>query len=103
MSTVALILACVAALLVISVAAIFLARSQIANAFVYGAACIVTTAALVVALGRLINPSDASSIVLPFGLPWLGAHFRIDALSSLFLVVVNLGGAAASLYGIGYG
>src|SRR6266704_671942 len=37
------------------------------------------------------------------GLPWLGAHFQIDALASFFLVVVNLGGAAASLYGLGYG
>ena len=40
---------------------------------------------------------------MPIGLPWLGAHFRIDALAAFFLVVVNLGGAAASLYGLGYG
>src|SRR5205085_980829 len=38
-----------------------------------------------------------------FGLPWLGAHFRIDALAAFFLVVVNLGGAAASLFAVGYG
>src|SRR5262249_6548994 len=36
-------------------------------------------------------------------LPWLGAHFRVDALASFFLVVVNLGGTTASLYGLGYG
>ena len=40
---------------------------------------------------------------MPLGLPWLGAHFRVDALSAFFLVVVNLGGAAASVYGLGYG
>ena len=40
---------------------------------------------------------------LPLGLPWLGAHFRIDALAAFFLVVVNLGGAAASLFALGYG
>ena len=40
---------------------------------------------------------------MPLGLPWLGAHFRLDALAAFFLVVVNLGGAAASLYGLGYG
>ncbi|HNB27829.1 MAG TPA: hydrogenase 4 subunit B, partial [Alphaproteobacteria bacterium] len=45
----------------------------------------------------------AAETVLPLGLPWLGAHFRVDALSALFLVVIDLGGAAASLYGIGYG
>ena len=37
------------------------------------------------------------------GLPWTGAHFRIDALAAFFLVVVNLGGAGASLFAIGYG
>ena len=46
---------------------------------------------------------DASDLTLPIGLPWLGAHFRLDALASFFLVVVNLGGASASLYGLGYG
>ena len=29
------------------------------------------------------------------------ARFRVDALSAFFLVVINLGGAAASLYGLG--
>jgi formate hydrogenlyase subunit 3/multisubunit Na+/H+ antiporter MnhD subunit len=37
------------------------------------------------------------------GLPWLGAHFRLDALSAFFLAVVNLGAAAASLFALGYG
>src|SRR4029079_12080348 len=41
--------------------------------------------------------------ILPIGLPWLGAHFRVDPLASFFLIVVNLGGAAASLYALGYG
>jgi formate hydrogenlyase subunit 3/multisubunit Na+/H+ antiporter MnhD subunit len=36
-------------------------------------------------------------------LPLLGAHFRVDALSAFFLAVINLGAAAASLYGLGYG
>ena len=40
---------------------------------------------------------------LPVGLPWIGAHFRMDALSAFFLVVINLGGAGASLFAIGYG
>jgi formate hydrogenlyase subunit 3/multisubunit Na+/H+ antiporter MnhD subunit len=42
-------------------------------------------------------------MTLPLGLPWLGAHFRIDALSAFFLIVVNLGAAAASLFAFGYG
>ena len=51
-------------------------------------------------VGDVLNASD---LTLPIGLPWLGAHFRLDALASFFLVVVNLGGASASLYGLGYG
>ena len=43
------------------------------------------------------------SVTLPLGLPWLGAHFRLDALSAFFLAVVNLGAAAASLFALGYG
>jgi hydrogenase-4 component B len=45
----------------------------------------------------------ASELVLPIGIPWLGAHFRLDPLSAFFVTVVSLGTAAASLFGIGYG
>ena len=45
----------------------------------------------------------AQTLHLPIGLPWLGAHFRLDALAAVFLIVVNLGGVTASLYGLGYG
>ena len=49
------------------------------------------------------HPDAVATVQLPIGLPWLGAHFRLDCLSALFLVVVNLGGLTASLYGLGYG
>ena len=45
----------------------------------------------------------AESALLPIGLPWIGAHFDLDLLAAMFLLVVNLGGATASLYGLGYG
>src|SRR5690606_19796657 len=45
----------------------------------------------------------AWSARLPLGIPWLGVHLRLDALSAFFLFVVNLGAAAASLFAIGYG
>src|SRR6185295_3816549 len=71
---------------------------------VYGASLMVALALCVIALVALLgNGSATSAITLPLGLPWLGAHFRIDALSSFFLVVVNLGGATASLFALGYG
>jgi hydrogenase-4 component B len=101
---IALILICVVALLAAGVGAIILARSTLATPIVYGTACIVSAAALLIALTHVIGtPEDSSALILPLGLPWLGAHFRIDALSAPFLVIVNLGGAATSLYGLGYG
>ena len=100
----ALSLACIGVLLATSVAAVALARTRLVTPLVYGLACAASMAALVFALHQVIAaPTEFPTVVLPLGLPWLGAHFRIDALSALFLVVVNLGGAAASLYGIGYG
>jgi formate hydrogenlyase subunit 3/multisubunit Na+/H+ antiporter MnhD subunit len=56
-----------------------------------------------IALLSLFGKIDSGNVTLPLGLPWLGAHFRVDALSSFFLIVVNLGGAAASLFALGYG
>jgi hydrogenase-4 component B len=51
----------------------------------------------------LVGTLPAPAMRLPVGLPWIGAHYRMDALSAFFLVVVNLGGACASLFAIGYG
>jgi hydrogenase-4 component B len=92
---------CVAALLVIAVVAVLAAGRTATGRIVYGAALAVTAIAQVVALIALAG--GPSTVVLPLALPWLGAHFRVDALAAFFLAIVNLGGAAASLYGIGYG
>ncbi|MBR1124032.1 hydrogenase 4 subunit B [Bradyrhizobium lablabi] len=104
MPPVVLQMACIAGLLGLAVLAIILSRSKAATAVVYGATLALSAIALTGAirwlLGDTTKPGD---LVLPIGLPWLGAHFRLDALAGFFLVVVNLGGAAASLYGLGYG
>jgi len=101
---VSVLLWCVAALLGIAVLGIVQSRQSRAGAFVYGASLAVSLVALMSALGALLGLTvPHSSMTLPIGLPWIGAHFRIDALAAFFLVVVNLGGGAASLYGIGYG
>ncbi|HET7447133.1 MAG TPA: hydrogenase 4 subunit B, partial [Methyloceanibacter sp.] len=70
---------------------------------VYGGSLVIAGTALVATLGTLIRQSTTETSILPVGLPWLGAHFRLDTLSAFFLVVVNLGAAAASLYALGYG
>jgi len=97
----ALILVCIALLLATGAGPV--AHRRHANRLVYGASLALTSFALIVAVAHLASWSDASTIVLPLGLPWIGAHFRLDALAAFFLVVVNLGGAAASAYGLGYG
>ena len=94
----------VAALLALAPIAIVLGRSPRGSGVIYGASLIVTLTLGMIALLNLFEYSGRVSVVsLPLGLPWLGAHFRIDALAAFFLVVVNLGGAAASLFALGYG
>lgn len=92
----------VLALVALAPIAIALGVSARASSVVYGACLIVTLALGILALLSLLG-GGVSTVTLPMGLPWLGAHFRIDALSAFFLVVVNLGGAAASLFALGYG
>ena len=92
----------VAALLALSPVAVFLATSPRANGIVY-TPCLIITLTLGAVGGMCLFGQPTSSVSLPLGLPWLGAHFRIDALSALFVIVVNLGGAAASLFALGYG
>src|SRR6266852_2455040 len=79
-------------------------RWSAATRVIYGACVIICLVVLVVALTQLLSGDrTASSLRLPLGLPWVGAHFQIDALAAFFLVVVNLGGASASLFALGYG
>ena len=99
---VALFLQCDAALLVMSVVAVFLRRRPAVAAIVYGGSLVLSALLLAGAFGRLIASGPSDGLVLPIGLPWVGSHFRLDALSAFFLVVINLGAAAASLYGLGH-
>jgi formate hydrogenlyase subunit 3/multisubunit Na+/H+ antiporter MnhD subunit len=95
---------CNAALLAAGAAGLVLARRRGATALVYGASLCITLIALVAAGASLLTPASLGATrILPVGLPWLGAHFRLDALAAFFLVVINLGAAAASLFALGYG
>jgi len=92
----------VAALLALAPIAVALSSSSRASSVIYGASLIVTFALGLIGLKSLFVPA-ASIAALPLGVPWLGAHFRIDALAAFFIIVVNLGGASASLFALGYG
>jgi formate hydrogenlyase subunit 3/multisubunit Na+/H+ antiporter MnhD subunit len=101
--SIAALLSCDAALLVLAAAGVVFGRRPVGATIVYGGALALSLASLAAALIQLIGDASAEAIVLPIGLPWAGAHFRLDALSAFFLAVTNLGAAAASLYGLGYG
>ncbi|GAB4382626.1 hydrogenase 4 subunit B [Albidovulum sp.] len=93
----------VAFLLALSLAAAGLPRVPAASALVYGASAAACGLLALLAIGVLAAAAAPAGMMLPIGLPWLGAHLRLDALSSLFLLLLGIGGGAASLYAIGYG
>jgi hydrogenase-4 component B len=95
---------CVAGLLVVACVAVVMSRSRAATPAVYGLCLVVSLIALGTASAYLVaNAATPEVASLPLGLPWIGAHFRLDALAAFFLVIVDLGAAAASLFALGYG
>jgi formate hydrogenlyase subunit 3/multisubunit Na+/H+ antiporter MnhD subunit len=101
--TLTIVLACAAALLTLGLLAVIIGRSPAATPFIYGASMLIPAISLAAALAHLLGAAAPENMTLPVGLPWLGAHFRLDALSAFFLVVVDLGAMSASLFALGYG
>jgi hydrogenase-4 component B len=94
-------LLCVGALLGVGPASIYWREKENVHRLVYGLSgglCAAIFIAVIVPRG-----ANALTTILPIGLPWLGMHFRLDPLAAFFLAVINLAGAAASAYAIGYG
>jgi hydrogenase-4 component B len=61
---------------------------------------LVGAAGALICLCRRAAPVDT---VLPLGLPFVGAHFQMDALAAYFLLVVNGGAAVISIFALEYG
>jgi len=78
-------------------------RGRPASDIVYVGSAAACGVLVLLALALLSDNPAPRSMALPFGLPWLEANFRIDALGAWFLLVVNVVGAAAGVYGRGYG
>ncbi|CAA7611807.1 Formate hydrogenlyase subunit 3/Multisubunit Na+/H+ antiporter, MnhD subunit [Candidatus Terasakiella magnetica] len=98
-----LVAAALSALLALAVLGVLAGAEMWRHRMVYFCCTIASLTLMAAGLKHLgANPGTGPAIVLPIGLPWMQAHFRLDNLSALFMVVVNLGGAAASAYGIGY-
>ncbi|SCB39644.1 hydrogenase 4 subunit B [Rhizobium hainanense] len=106
MISLAAILLCSVSLFATAALAVCIARSKQATKLTYGLSFCLSAIAFAAAIGALVtmaSPDAISTLVLPIGLPWLGSHFRLDALSAFFLTVVNFGGMLSSLYALGYG
>jgi hydrogenase-4 component B len=101
--TLTVVLICAGLLLALGILAVIIGRAAAASRVIYGASIVATTVSFAAALAHLLGVVPAESLSLPVGLPWLGAHFRLDALSALFLAVVDFGAASASLFALGYG
>ena len=76
------------------------ARGRVGSGRIYAASATVSAAACISAL---FAGSQVMTAALPIGVPWLEARFRLDAVSTYFAFIVNLGATAAAVYGIGYG
>lgn len=90
-------------LLALSLVAIQMRRLASISAMIYGTSAAICAALALTGGWTLATEAAASILRVPVGLPWLGAHLRLDALSAAFLTLLGTGGAAASIYAIGYG
>jgi formate hydrogenlyase subunit 3/multisubunit Na+/H+ antiporter MnhD subunit len=104
-----LIAGAVGGLLVAALLGLFGNRGAAVGPLVY----LIAIAALLVvggtALLQLLAPGGDATLTLPIGLPalegdfQLETHFRLDALSAFFLLILGLAVPAVSLFAIGYG
>ncbi len=89
------------ALLALAIIGMATARLAAGRMLIYGGSLMLCAALLFAGLAGLAGPVER--LVLPLGLPWIGTHLRLDALSGFFLVLIGLGGGGASLFALGYG
>jgi hydrogenase-4 component B len=88
-------------LLALALIAVLTARMAWGRILTYGGSFLATAGFVMQGFQALTAPIQRD--VLPLGLPWIGTHLRLDALSGFFLLLIGLGGAGASLFAIGYG
>ena len=66
------------------------ARWRRGHELVYGLCLVASLLIGLDAAAWLLRPDSAeATATLPFGLPWLEAHFRLDGLSAFFLLILN--------------
>ena len=82
--TLAVILICTALLLALAALALATRGAQAASRLIYGASLAISAASFACSLTYLLAAAPPETVALPLGIPWLGAHFRLDALSGFF-------------------
>ncbi len=100
MTALALLGGCILALLGTAGLGALIAQRRGAGARVYGLCLAITAVATLAALASLAAPAEVAAY--PIFMPGLGLHLRLDPLAAVFLVIVDLGAAGASLYALGY-
>jgi formate hydrogenlyase subunit 3/multisubunit Na+/H+ antiporter MnhD subunit len=96
------VLGVLAGLLLVSAACVIAIRTPAPRRVAYPLCVVLCSLIGALAVAHLLSARPAEDLVLPLGVPWIGAHFRLDGLSAVFLAIVGFGGAGASLYAIGY-
>ncbi len=96
----------IAVLLAMAPLALVIGRRAVGTTVIHALALAMSGTLLVLSVAVLAAPAEGwrpATTILPLGIPWIGAHLRLDRLAAFFLMVVNLGGSAASLFALGYG
>lgn len=101
--TLAIVMISSAVMLTLGPLAVAARGARVSSPLVYGACLAASAVSFAVSVMHLLASAPPESLGLPLGIPWLGAHFRLDALSAFFLVVVDLGAIGGSLFALGYG
>ena len=78
----------------------FLRRERIVAGVLFPLGALLGVALFAVSLSALFAPVEEA--VLPIGLPGLPFHFRLDALSAFFLMVIGAAVAGVSFFAAGY-
>jgi len=95
---------CMAGFLALSLLAIGSGGRGLVGTVIYAGSAGLSLVLAVIAVHVLLTASDVGQrLILPLGVPWIGARFHLDCLSAFFLLVLAIAAGAASLYAIGYG
>ena len=94
-------LSCILAFCLLSSAGAWVGHRPLGRFVVYGGCAVLALVSFATGLAAI--GGSVERMALPLGLPWIGVHLRLDALSGFFLMLLGLGSAGASVFAIGYG